>query len=113
MRKTKQLTSLILCAFLAASALVSCNSGNSSTNGGDDIPESEIVNEITLPISEDGAAFDMWVIWSNTYIESLNENTAVQLMAEKTGVTINYTCIPTEAGTENSACCWLPMNTPI
>ena len=103
MRKIKRLTSLILCAFLVATAFASCDSAKSGGNGGnngEEIPETEVVNEITLPISEDGATFDMWVIWSNTYIESLNENTAVQLMEEKTGVTINYTCIPTEAGTE-------------
>ena len=80
MRKIKRLTSLILCAFLVATAFASCDSAKSGGNGGnngEEIPETEVVNEITLPISEDGATFDMWVIWSNTYIESLNENTAV------------------------------------
>ena len=116
MKNMKNILNMTLCAMLAASALVSCggsggsssetastggNSGsNSNSSSTSDTVNSDVIDEITLPISENGASFNIWTVWSNNYIESLNDNEAVQLMEEKTGVHIEYTCVPSDAATE-------------
>ncbi len=114
MKKRNALLSMTLCAMLAASLFGSCGAdtgttsgagenGSTASSGGNSSSESssnDVIDEITLPISDGSASFNIWTVWSNNYIESLNDNEAVQLMEDKTGVHINYICVPSDAATE-------------
>lgn len=103
--KLKKVLALILSASLLAAAFAGCGgdgesqtssaasassgTGTSETGDGGGIPEEP--EELTLPISEDGAELDVWINYIGTIVGDVNEVAGVQKMEEMTGVHINWT----------------------
>lgn len=85
--KLKKVLALILSASLLAAAFAGCGgdgesqtssaasassgTGTSETGDGGGIPEEP--EELTLPISEDGAELDVWINYSGTIVGDVNE----------------------------------------
>ena len=78
---------MVRAAPLPAAALFPGKPAKPVTRGG--IPEEP--EELTLPISEDGAELDVWINYSGTIVGDVNEIAGVQKMEEMTGVHINWT----------------------
>lgn len=101
--KLKKLSALLLSAALLVTAFAGCNGGGESSS---ETPESGTASgetsetseggetgepeELTLPISEDGAELEVWVNYSGTIVSDLNEIEGVKKMEEMTGVHINW-----------------------
>lgn len=107
--KLKKLLALVLSASLLVTAFAGCggNGGESSKDNSSSTVSEETSDtgeggvpaepeELTLPISEDGAELDVWVNYSGTIVSDLNEIEGVKRMEEMTGVHINWIPISQE-----------------
>ncbi len=103
----KKLLTLLLALSMCCTAFVSCgedtdNSSNSGSQGSQTAEEDtlEPLTEITLPISEEPMSFTQWRVWSSDYMTNYGETTAIQKLEEMTNIHVDYTCVPSTAGTE-------------
>ena len=108
MLKWKKISAILLCLCLLLTA-AACNSNDSSTpsssqpSGNSESGESggnDEVNETALPITDEPVTFTMWKVWSNDYIDSINDIESIKKSAEETGVTIIYNTVAATAAVE-------------
>lgn len=108
----KKVVALFLCAAMMLSTMAGCsNSGKESDQNDKGAPTKEVVSGDTAkeedtateeedtwswPLSEK-KELNIWIVWSNDYLENPNELKAMQVLEEKTNVHINWTAV---AGTE-------------
>ena len=104
-QQMKRRLNLILAAILCTTLLAGCNSssapGSSSTpdpSGSASTPDSssaetaetEDLNGLVLPLTEEKKELDVWIIYNGTVVEDPNESQGVQKMEERTNVHVNW-----------------------
>ena len=105
--KLKKLAALLLSAALLLTAFAGCNGGGESKSESESTPDSSASGpegetseggeestgepeELTLPISEDGAELEVWTVYEGTLYKDPNDIKGVQKTEELTGVHINW-----------------------
>lgn len=111
--KRKRILALLLSAAMVVTAFAGCGSekeesssaaassaasqaeesGAGETSGTAETGEPE---ELTLPLSEDGAELDVYITYSGTIVSDINSIAGVQKMEEMTGVHVNWTTVTLE-----------------
>ena len=106
--KSKKLLSVLLCTALLTAAFSGCGQKSSndssssdssastgssdaaSTTGEESSTDTGEPEPLTLPLSEDGAELEVYVMYGGTIMSDLNEIAGVQKAEEMTGVHINW-----------------------
>lgn len=107
--KLKKLLALVLSASLLVTAFAGCGGNGGESSQGGESGDSSVAStasgetsgtgegetpaepeELTLPISEDGAELEVWTVYEETVVKDPNDIKGVQKMEELTGVHINW-----------------------
>lgn len=117
----KQRISAICCALIMAMAAASCSNSETTTSTNSEASKpststatsssqsseaagetggSDVIDELTLPLTNEDVTLTVWKSWSNDYTPDLNEFAVVKEMEEKTGVHVEYQTVAASSAVE-------------
>lgn len=111
--KRKRILALLLSAAMIVTAFAGCGSEKEESSSAaassaasqaeesgagetSETTETGEPEELTLPLSEDGAELDVYITYSGTIVSDINSIAGVQKMEEMTGVHVNWTTVTLE-----------------
>ena len=102
----KRILSIFMASAMLLSVLSACggntsgkDSSGSTTSGSSEESGSNVITEITLPITEEKVSFTSWTIFTNDY-KTIEEIDAHNELERLTNVHIDYTAVLSSAATE-------------
>ena len=99
----KRVVSAMLAALMVVGAVAGCGknaeTGSAATGGNQTVSASSESGEWTWPLAEK-KELNIWIVWSNDYVENPHELKGIQKMEEETNVHVNWQVVDASSAQE-------------